>query len=309
MPQPLQLKLQIIKPHIFLIQDMYDPNSAILKVETDIEVNYSEKKNNNVVVEETSAIKIQKLQIFRSRFQQEDEFWSILEPLNVRMDIRMDDGLELSSSIQGIHILISYQDIKFVNFLIDRLLKNPLMKNLLDSPQESVKLASKKVVQREKILIEVDSIIVSLINDCRDQNAPIADLFVLQTRLDISNWSSSMLLLASFNLSANHFNIMNLKWEPIFEIIIQSTPFFQFIGQRDSPDDTFNLKISTNTRLDINMTIPLLNNLISIGTTWIDDLKNTKLTPPMEFIPFSIQNETGFPLEYWLTDDVLFKSE
>lgn len=299
-----EIIINVVKPQIFLIQDMNNPNSQVLRVEADIQLHYHEKKIQTTVIEESLTVQVKEFQIFRCRFKEDEEFWSILEPLNLNLHLRIDGGLELVSSIQGIHILVSYQDIKFIHFLVNRALQNPLIKNLT-LPEDSMKLQIKKTNQREKIMMNIDSIVIGLVNDCRDQNVPVADLFILQVHFELSNWSSSMLLLTNFNISANYFNLMNLTYEPIMEIIIQGRPFFQLVGKRHSINEALDLSLTTESKLDLNVTIPFLNSLITIATTWIEDLTNLNLTPPSEFVPFFLQNETGSSFTYWIKDNVI----
>lgn len=134
---PHDIEILLTQASVFLVQDVKDVNSQVLKLQLDSQVNYYEKK-------EKASVLVKRLQVFRCRFNQDTEFWSILEPVDISLELTTGNNVNIISKIPQIRILISYQDLKFVMYILTQILQSDVIKGLSEN-KYTLKSGSKKM--------------------------------------------------------------------------------------------------------------------------------------------------------------------
>eukprot|EP01117_Protostelium_nocturnum_P009173 TRINITY_DN3284_c0_g1_i3.p1 TRINITY_DN3284_c0_g1~~TRINITY_DN3284_c0_g1_i3.p1 ORF type:complete len:3093 (+),score=888.87 TRINITY_DN3284_c0_g1_i3:80-9358(+) len=151
----------------------------------------------------------------------------------------------------------------------------------------------------EHLKLSAVGIRVTLINDCKDVRAPIADIHLSTISADLTGWSSQLGLFVKTKSNASYFNEQISGWEPL----IEPWNFVFKVNRKILADSTpkTTLSFMSSEKLNFNLTGPFLETMLKTHKSWTsDDEGSDDQHYIVDLNPYYVRNETGQKVWFWL---------
>ncbi|KAI8384441.1 uncharacterized protein BYT42DRAFT_612143 [Radiomyces spectabilis] len=233
-------------------------------------------------------------------------------------DQQTNQSMELEMDVDALVLRLSYRDVMLITDIFNKayelyngsigatttdaaLDSSPASASVLKTGLKElppVVHAAKQTLSRESLRAAFHGMQVILIEDIHEM--PMVDMTLKPFDVDVTNWSRSLAADVSFSAYVNYFNIKNSHWEPL----IEPWDFKIEVAKKSTrPQDPLNVKLISNTALNVNVTHTFLESALATVHLWH---KRNDLAYSGErgtIAPYKLRNRTGYQLHLWNSGD------
>ncbi|EIM83408.1 uncharacterized protein STEHIDRAFT_170692 [Stereum hirsutum FP-91666 SS1] len=152
------------------------------------------------------------------------------------------------------------------------------------------------ITSKEQLKASLDGFRLVLIGDLHEQ--PTLHLKVKPFTVGVNDWSGELQASTTLATSISYWNLTNSHWEPLID------PWtFSASVAKDRPDSAMVATLSSQERLNLNVSTTFLEMAVDILNTWSREGERVLEKARGSYAPYQIRNYTGTPLYIWADAD------
>ena len=199
-----------------------------------------------------------------------------------------------------LELRISYWDF----FLFDKIYEKTKTYLNDSSFNENVEIVSNKkvenntstnlIMKHEELEMYCEGIHIILIDDLKGLHIQTIDGKIDEFRLNVQNWSTSLIAQTCLPIELNFFNIKSSHWEPLIEPWKFNVNIF-----RKNANSELNCELSAKDKLNINVCHDTINSLINTYLKFNNQKNRNLQSRRIETYPYILRNRTGSDIVVW----------